>query len=154
MKRAALFTGLLALAATISGCDTFGKKLTFKKGELYYTENVDQAQAQKLGEFFVDKGYFTDRKPVSVQLDRKKGTFQVRMAVVDDYKSKKAVYPKSYELMAAMISQQVFDGQPVEIHLTDDRLKTREVIQPDATFAKLLKLSRQSKQRKKIAPKG
>jgi hypothetical protein len=145
MARLTLFAGLLAVVATISGCDSFGTKLTFKKGELYYTQNVDEAQARKLGGFLVEKKYFTDDKAVTVQLDRQEGTFQVRMVVVDDYQSKTDVYPKSYRIMAALISEDVFDGSPVEIHLTDNRLKTHEVVQPDAEFAKLLKLTKQRK---------
>ena len=153
MARLTLFAGLLAVVATISGCDTFGTKLTFKKGELYYTQSVDEAQARKLGEFLVEKKYFTDDKAVTVQLDRQEGTFQVRMVVVDDYQSKTDVYPKSYRIMAALISQEVFDGSPVEIHLADDRLKTREVVQADAKFAKILKLLKERKG-KDAAAKG
>jgi hypothetical protein len=153
MARLTLFAGLLAVVATISGCDTFGTKLTFKKGELYYTQNVDEAQARKLGGFLVEKKYFTDDKAVTVQLDRQDGTFQVRMVVIDDYKSKTGVYPKSYRIMAALISQEVFDGRPVEIHLTDDRLRTREVVQADATFAKILKLLK-GRKGKDAAAKG
>ena len=127
--RNGLLAGLALSMAAIAGCG-HGTKLSFKSGELYYTKNVTEDEAQKLGKFLVKAKYFTDDKKVSVQLDREEDVYQVRMVVQDDYKSMKKIYPLAYQVLAQRFSKKVFDGKPVEIHLTDKNLKTHEVIQP------------------------
>ncbi|MFQ5731118.1 MAG: hypothetical protein ACE5KM_04080 [Planctomycetaceae bacterium] len=142
MLRTTVLGGLLLAVTALTGCDTYGTKLEFKSGELYYTDKVTEAAANTLGQFLVKKGYFNDDKRVSVQLTRENDVYQVRMVVVDDYKS---VYPKSFQIMAAAISVEVFGGKTVEIHLTDNTLETREVIQADKTFRKVMMLLKKSK---------
>ena len=149
MLRTTLIAGMLLTVAMLAGCDTYGTRLKFKDGELYYTDKVTEAEANKLGQFLVKKGYFGDGKQVSVQLTRDNDVYQVRMVVVENYKSKKGIYPKAYQIMAAMISAKVFDGKPVEIHLTDNKLNTYEVIKADKKFQKLMMLLSKSKAAKK-----
>jgi len=148
MYRTTILAGLLLAVVTLTGCN-YGKKLTFKKGELYYTDKVTEDEANKLGEFLVERKYFTDDKEVTVQLNREDGVYQVRMVVVDDYKSMKDVYPTAYQVLAARISHEVFDGKTVEIHLCNDRLKTREVVKPSDKQLQLMKLLKNVKADKK-----
>jgi hypothetical protein len=108
------------------GCNSYGTKLVFNGGELYYTKNVTETEANKLGDFLVGSGYFTGDKK-SVQLDKSGETYQVRMAVkegIDKDEKFLALYP----VYAAAISKNVFNGAQVEIHLTDAQLKTLKVV--------------------------
>ena len=130
MVRNACLSALALCVVAIAGCGGHGTKLTFKSGELYYSSNVTETEAQKLGDFLVEKKYFTDRKKVSVQLDREDDIYQVKLVVQDDYKNMKKIYPLAYQVLAGAISKDVFDGKQVQIHLTDNRLNTREVIKP------------------------
>lgn len=149
MLRTTILAGMLLAVTALTGCDTYGTKLQFKDGELYYTDQVTEAEADKLGEFLVKNGYFKDGKQVSVQLTRENHVYQVRLVVIDDYKSNKDVYPKAFQRMAASIAVDVFDGKPVEIHLTNNRLETHEVVKADKKMQQAMMLLKQSKAAKK-----
>ncbi len=126
MLRMVTLAGLLLSVALISGCD-YGTKLEFNGGELYYTDNVDEAMAKRLGKYLVKEKFF-DGKEKSVQLDKQDGVLQFRMVVVEDYKDRKDFMPILFRVMATQISRDVFDGQPLEVHLCDNRLKTLDVV--------------------------
>jgi len=62
MRRYALPVMLgIICSVMLAGCQSFGKKLEFNKGELYYTDSVTEAEANKLGEYLV-KGEFSTAK--------------------------------------------------------------------------------------------
>lgn len=126
MLRMTMLAGLLLSVALISGCG-YGKKLEFNGGELYYTDNVNEESATRLGNYLVEKKFF-DGKKKSVQLDKQDGVIQFRMVVIEDYKSRKEFSPVIFQVMALQLSESVFDGQPVEVHLCDNKLKTLEVV--------------------------
>ena len=140
MKSKVVVTALLFVTTVaLTGCGIYGTRLEFKKGELYYTDQVDEAEARKLGEHMVESGYFNDEKEVSVQLDKRDDTYIVRMVVVDDYERVIKNHKFVFRMLATNISIKVFDGKPVEIHLTDDVLETYEVISYDADIVKVAK---------------
>lgn len=128
MARRITLAGLLLAAAFVGGCD-YGRKLEFGKLEVYYTGNVTEDQARKLGEFL---SRAKSDKPRSVQLDRKGGAYLLRMVVVDDYRdlfgSSSRNYRADFRILAAFVSKNILDGNPVEIHLTNKHFETREVI--------------------------
>jgi hypothetical protein len=118
----------LALAS-ISGCGSnYGTKLTFKNGELYYTSGVTKDEADKLGNFLVKSGFFDGEKK-SVQLNKEDGTYQVRLVIKPGFENN-APYIEQCKQAAKEVSQNVFQGAPVVIHLCDDQLKTLKVVQP------------------------
>ena len=52
---------LIAIAGLVlSSCTNYGKKLQFKKDELYYTDRTTKEEAEKLGNYLVEQGFFTD----------------------------------------------------------------------------------------------
>lgn len=132
MFRTLTIAGLLVAAVTVSGCDLngYGSRLEFQGNDLYYTDAVTEAEAQKLGDFLVDQKFFDDSKRRSVQLTKEGETYQFRMVVVDDYKSMKGVYPNSFRALASTISRKVLDGKKLEFHLCNDKLETLEVLKP------------------------
>jgi hypothetical protein len=117
---ACLLLGLLA------ACNNYGTKLTYKKGELYYTSSVNESDAKKLGDF-LDKNYFTDDKEATVQLNKEGDTYQVKF-VVKDGAEKDQTIVDNFHQFGAQISKEVFKDQKVEIHLTDNTLKTVKVV--------------------------
>lgn len=127
MTRATIWIACLAAAAaTAAGCNDYGQKLDVDGSEVYY-KNVSQEEAKKLGDHLKKTGYFTDKKKVSVQLNKEGETYQVRLVVVDNFKELEG-YPVGYQRMAAQISSEVFNDKPVEVHLTDDKFKTVETM--------------------------
>lgn len=130
MKRArVVIKGMVVVLAmlTVAGCTNYGTKLEFKKGELYYTSNVTEADAKKLGDYLLTQGYFDDTETRTVQLDKKDGTPHVRFVVKEEYQTS----PKSIELftpIGAELSKAVFNNANIIVDICDDMLETKQTI--------------------------
>jgi len=122
---ALLITASLAFALT--SCDNWGEKLTFNGGDLYYKVNVTKDEADKLGNWLVENEFF-DGEEKSVQLDKKEGTYQVRMVVGEEFQEDEA-YKAQVGIFATLIETSVFKGNNVEIHVCDENFETLHVIE-------------------------
>lgn len=118
----AMVAGLLQIFGAFH---SYGTKLTFNGSELYYTKNVTEAEARKLGDALVKSGW--GDKKVTIQLDKAGETYQVRLPVKEGL-DKDEKYLATASVFAADLSKKVFNGAPVEIHLCDDHLKTLKVV--------------------------
>lgn len=110
----------------LASCHDYGKKLTFNGGDLYYTSQVTEADAQKLGNYLVKEKFF-DGTSKTVQLNKNGETYEFRMVMIKD--GEKA--PNTVETFTAVskeLSENVFSGGKVVVHLCDDRLKTLRVV--------------------------
>ncbi len=124
---------IFTLSMSLMACEQYGgygEKLTyFKKGELYFTKTVTKDEAQKLGEFLVKEGFFSEDATVSVQLNKEGETYQFRMATMESARDK----PETIEIMKAAaqeMSADVFDGKKVVVHLCDEYFTTLKIITP------------------------
>lgn len=106
----------------------YGTKLVFNDTEIYYTKNVTEAEARKLGNYMVSAG-FSDGQRKSFQLDKSGSTYQFRMVVIPEMQNNEQ-YLNTVKAVAAEISRDVFNNAPVEVHICDDRFKTLRVITP------------------------
>lgn len=127
---------LLALALVLAGCTNYGTKLEFNKGELYYTDKVTEAQAKKLGNYLVEAKFFNGEEK-SVQLTKEGETYQFRYPVKEGFE-KDTNYAKTAASFGATLSKDLFEGKPVEIHMTDDMLKTVKVVKMDTSAEPVL----------------
>jgi hypothetical protein len=123
----------MILAATVLlavglACSNYGTKLDYNGGELYYTKNVTETEAKKLGDNLVKIKYF-DGKAVTVQLDKSGSTYQVRFVVLKDKQNDETII-NSFKILAGSFSEEVFDKAPTEVHICDDELKTVKVVKP------------------------
>ncbi len=127
MKRTILLIVIGCLATVLMlGCNAYGTKLEYGKGELYYTKNVTEAEAKKLGDYLTKIKFFEgDGK--TVQLDKSGDTYQFRM-VVKEGLDKDEKYITASQEAAVEISKNVFEGAKVEVHLCDNKLKTLKVV--------------------------
>ena len=110
----------------LASCHDYGKKLTFNGGDLYYTSQVTEADAQKLGNYLVKEKFFDGTKK-TVQLNKNGETYEFRMVMIKD--AEKA--PNTVETFTAVskeLSENVFNGGKVVVHLCDDHLKTLRAI--------------------------
>ncbi len=107
-------------------CKGYGTKLEFNGGEVYYTENANEADAKKLGDYLVKDGYF-DGKPKTVQLDKSGSTYQVRLVIQKEFQNDQKTADGLKELFG-QISKDVFGGAATEIHMCDEELKTVKVV--------------------------
>ncbi len=108
------------------GCNDLGSHLSFNNGDLYYTRNVALEDANKLGEYLVEAGFY-DGTEKTIQLDKRNDTFLLRMVVKEEMQDNK----ESNALLsffASALSWKVFNGAAVEAHICDDHLKTVKVI--------------------------
>lgn len=131
MKKQNIFGGVMVLAILLAfglACNQYGEKLEFNGGELYYTKNVTEAEAKKLGEYLVKEGFY-DGKMKTVQLDKEGGTYQFRMVVIEEKRNDESTL-EIFKTFASQISKDVFADAPVEIHVCDENLKTLKVIKP------------------------
>ena len=131
MKKKNFITTILVLTVLMAvglACGSYGTKLDFNGGELYYTDNVTEADAKKLGDYLVKSGFFDGRK-ITVQLDKSGSTYQFRMVVVKEKQNDDAtmILMKAF---AGEISEDVFNDAPTELHICDDQLKTLRVLKP------------------------
>ncbi len=131
MKKQNIFGGVTVLAILLAfglACNQYGEKLEFNGGELYYTKNVAEAEARKLGEYLV-KEEFYDGKEKTVQLDKEGGTYQFRMVVIEDKRNDESTL-EIFKTFASQLSTDVFNDAPVEVHVCDEKLKTLKIVKP------------------------
>lgn len=118
---------VILLFSLFIACNDYGEKLEFDGDEVYYiSENVEEAEAQKLGEFLQSTDYFTG-KGFSVQLDKKDDVYLVRF-VVQEQAYEGEDYINIFRAYGEQISNTALNGEPVEVHLCDDTLTTKKVI--------------------------
>jgi hypothetical protein len=131
MKKNLMFIAFAIVIATLVSCDNYGTKLTFDSTDVYYTDEVTEAEAQALGEFLQESDFTDGDDTKTVQLTKDGDTYQFRMVVKEGYED-----DEDYELIAQYfafsISEEVFDGEEVEIHLCDDELKTLKVVEMES----------------------
>ena len=119
---------LSLLLLLLSACTTpdYGTKLTFNAGELYFTEAVTESEAERLGNFLVEDGFFGGQT-ISVQLDREGETYLFRMASREGAETDSTL-TKQASLYTLQLSRKVFDDAPVDFHFCDTRMETKAVI--------------------------
>lgn len=123
---------LAGLSVALFSCNQYGKKLTFGKGEVYY-KNVEEATAQKLGDWLKEFTYFDDTNTKSVQLDKKDDTYLVRFVVDESKLTEDITY--GFEIIGYMIREEVLDGKPTIVELCNNTFKTfKSITVTDSAF--------------------
>lgn len=101
-----------------------GTRLEFNGSELFYTKNISEAEARKLGEFLAGEelAYF-DGQPKSVQLDKEKSNYIFRAVILKGIEQDPANV-SSFADLGKMLSEKVFDNAPVIVEMCDTRFVT------------------------------
>ncbi len=103
-------------------------KLAFGKSELYYTDPVTADEAHRVGDQLLQ--FFGDDSAASVHLGREQGIYQLRFVVNAARVNEQDVFRAFVELTSDIATQSL-GGQPVLMHLCDDRwrsLKSERVV--------------------------
>jgi hypothetical protein len=129
MKKHLFMLPFFLLFTVLSGCANYGKEKIFNGVELYHTDKVTDAQADNLGNYLV-REKFADGNAKTVQLTKSGDTIQFRMVVKEGI-DKDPAYSKTMKFFATMLSAQVFNGAPLELHQCDDQLNTLKVVVAD-----------------------
>ena len=108
------------------GCGDYGTLLEFNGGELYYTSSVSERDAYKLGEYLVESGFF-DGQGKTIQLNKTDDTYEFRMVIKTGIE-KDEEFIQLFKMMCIELSDYVFNGNTVDIHLCDEYLNTLRVV--------------------------
>lgn len=126
MKKA--ITIALAMIAMASCSDYRGTRITFGTGDVYFTPNVTEAETQKFGKFLLEELHFFEGTPVTFQLDKTNGEYQVRMVSIPNAENRIEMVNGAKTLTWAL-SEEVFNNQPVNFHFCDERkMKVRRSV--------------------------
>ena len=119
------FLVLIIAAYAVISLKSYGEKLEFNGTDVYFTEEVSEAEAQRLGAYLVETE-FADGRSKSVQLSKRDSVYLFRMVVkkgiVEDSTNDVTLTAMTYAL-----SLGVFDGAPVELEACDDVFGTLRV---------------------------
>lgn len=103
------------------------QKLMFKGSELYYTESVPREEAEKLGAYLSEQGFFSAETKVSVKIDKQSNDYKFSIII-----DKSRLGDKEFELdvkdMIRELSENVFNGNKLDINLCDNVFKTLKTI--------------------------
>ena len=94
--------------------------------EVYYTDTVTNNEAVKLANYLAKVNYGTETK-ATVQLNKEDGIYQCRMAVLPDFINDPEIIKKMQD-GTVELSNDVFNGSPVDIHFCDDQMITKRII--------------------------
>jgi hypothetical protein len=109
-----------------SSCNQKGGKLDLNNGTLIYTEDVDSKVAHKLGSYLNEQGFFSDEKK-SVKLDLKGDTWQFMMVLKEGAENDDQ-YSYLLGIFAKQLSRDVFNNEPVDIHICNNKLESLKVV--------------------------
>jgi len=93
-------------------------KLTFRKGELYYTAPVTEQEAQEVGKLLVELQFFSDERESTVHLSRDGDANQLRFVVNPSLASDPETLA-AFSTVSSVIAENALGGQPVVMHLCD-----------------------------------
>jgi hypothetical protein len=102
-------------------------RLTFKQGELYYGGPVTQDEARSVGEYLVQRQFFSDDRGSTVQLHQEQGRYRLRFVINSEY-AEDPLTALEFGMLGSQIARDVLGGGPIEVGLSDVHLKPiREV---------------------------
>lgn len=114
---------LLSVLTLLASCTNYGEKKVFNGTEVYYKDDVSEAQAEKLGESLVASG-FADGGTKSVQFLKDGDTYIFKMVIKEEF-----LNDKSMESVFNIFPKELSDYMdlPVDLHLCDDGFNTLRV---------------------------
>ena len=118
----------ILLITIFTSCGNYGTLLEVNGAELYYTSSISEREAYRLGEFLVDNEFF-DGEGKTVQINKSGNTYEFRMVVKKGIE-KDEEFIQVFKNLSAVLSEDVFDGYSVDIHLCDEYLNTLRVVVP------------------------
>jgi hypothetical protein len=116
-------TLILCLAVFFSACTNYGKKANKGNIDVFYKSGITADEAQRTADFLyrLDQSNETRTEKKSIQLTKEKDTVNFRMVV--DKERMKNIPEESFEILANLVAEGVFNGKPVNMVLTDNHFK-------------------------------
>jgi hypothetical protein len=112
----------------INGQD-YGSRRKFLKGEIYYNSPVTKEQADKVGEFMVTIGMFSEEKEVSMLLNQNKDQiYELKMVIDWEYLEQEPEMIDFLKEIRSLAQEAAFINDELHLHLTDDQFETKQII--------------------------
>ncbi len=110
----------------------YGALLKFGKGELYYLDPITKDEANSVGSTLELLGIFSDSKAISAQLsfDKKSGRYIFKMPI-DNSNNIDIETINAFKEVGALLQAALGDGKELEVHITNKKLKTKKIIDPN-----------------------
>ena len=99
-----------------------------KATEVRYTENVTLDEAEQLKSFLIEYGFSDDENPKTVALDKEDSTYIFKM-VIDKSRLEDASTITLLTLFKDELSKNVFNNQPVKVHMCDELMNTLKIVE-------------------------
>ncbi len=125
MKKYLFIITLVSLLPILHGCTDYGKMKTYNGVDLYHKAPVTDAEAERLGNYLIG-AKFADSTEKSVQITRVGPVYQFRFVIKEADQNDTTLF-KVFKLFSAELSNEVFNGAPVDIHICDKNFKTIRV---------------------------
>ena len=120
----------MMMAFVYTGCKSkYGQQVQFGDCTIYYADKVDRSLAINLGVFLMKADALPLDRPSTYQIMKEGNTWQVRLVTKTGIQNDQSMIERAKE-MCRQFSSVVFSGQPVEIHLCDQNLKTVTTVVP------------------------
>lgn len=119
-------------AFLLQACNDYGTKLEIgDEDELYYTDNVEEETAQEVGDYLLENNFFfnNDGSEVSAQIDKDGDTYILNFVVKEEKWEDEQVHT-AMEMIGTIISNDVLDNSPVEVHICNNKLESQKKIGP------------------------
>ena len=100
--------------------------IKINKLEVYYTNAITNSEALALANYLAKVNYGTETG-ATVQLNKELGIYQCRMVILPSFINDPK-YIKTMQDATIELSNNVFNGTPVDIHLCDDQMNTKRII--------------------------
>ena len=103
--------------------------LTFGGDELYYTQNIEKSDAERVGNLLENDGLFkNDGKTISLKLDKSSDSYILSLAINKNYINDQNVIDQMKDFANAM-SQQAFMNSKVIVNLCDNRFNVLKSVE-------------------------
>ena len=116
----------LLIAAVIIFSPDYGERIAVNNSELYYTDNVTEAEAQKVAEF-IDSFTADIPQEITFQLDKRGDTYVYRMCA-QPHAYETDELDASWIATETLLQQDVFPDANVIVELCDDTMTTQKTI--------------------------
>lgn len=97
------------------------------KTQIHYTKNVSINATQLLANYLINSEFADDKVNKTIEFDKRDDTYLFRVVVYEGAEKSQA----NVTLLASFakeLSKDVFNNQPVELHMCDNLLKTLKVV--------------------------
>lgn len=103
------------------------KLINALKTQILYTKNVTLEETKKLADYLIESEFADDKNPKTIEFDKNNNMYLFRMVVYKGAEKNESNVTLLGDF-AKELSEKVFDGKPVTLHMCDDNLNTLKEI--------------------------